>query len=139
VSTPHDKGIYALGMSVGGITFGAIHVAVWNLDFPTPIEQELWRIASVIITCLLPLALLSYILLTIWAGPKNTFIDPEVKTRWNKWLDRHVFLMGGWGLVFAVIYIIARLLLLVETFRALGFLPPNAFVATWVLNIPSVS
>jgi hypothetical protein len=116
-----DWGIYALGMSVGGIIFGGIHVGGWNLSFPTPVEQELWRIASVIMTCLLPITFLPYILLIFdkhpWAGDGATQV---------------------WTFIFGVIYIIARLFLLVETFRTLGFLPPDAFVATWVSSLPSV-
>ncbi len=60
-----DLGTYAVSMSVGGIIFGSIHVAGWNLEFPTPAEQELWRIASGVITCLLPLAFLPFILMII--------------------------------------------------------------------------
>jgi len=54
-----DLGTHAVNMSVGGAMFGSIHVAGWNLQFPTGVEQELWRICTVIITCLLPIAFLS--------------------------------------------------------------------------------
>jgi hypothetical protein len=123
--TAEEQRFYALGMSVGGIIFGAIHVSGWNLQFPTPIEQVLWRIASLMVTCLLPVALLPYIAVTV------------LPTR--NWVD----FFGGlllkiWGLVFGAIYVVARLFILVEAFRTLAFLPPNAFVATWVSNIPSV-
>jgi hypothetical protein len=37
------------------------------------------------------------------------------------------------------IYILARLFLIVELFRCLFFLPPSAFVATWVSSVPHVS
>ena len=118
-----EQGTYALGMSVGGLIFGAIHVAGWNLKFPTPIEQELWRIASLIVTSLLPVTLLPYIALGFGFS-----LD---------WLQKDVVIQL-WGFVFGVVYLVARLFLLVETFRTLGFLPPDAFVGTWVANIPSV-
>jgi hypothetical protein len=38
--------------------------------------------------------------------------------------------------VFLVPYILARLFLLVEVFRTLGFLPPDAFVDTWSGSLP---
>jgi len=38
--------------------------------------------------------------------------------------------------VFLVPYILARLFLLVEIFRTLGFLPPDAFVDTWSGSLP---
>ena len=37
---------------------------------------------------------------------------------------------------FLVPYILARLFLLVEIFRTLGFLPPHAFVDTWSGSLP---
>jgi hypothetical protein len=60
-----EQPFYALGMSVGGIISGAIHISGWNLQFPTPIEQVLWRVASLIVTRLLPVALLPYIAVTV--------------------------------------------------------------------------
>jgi hypothetical protein len=83
----------------------------------------------VITTCLLPVALLPYFVITII--PKKNLDQAKML-----WLDGPPTQV--WGLVFGIIYIIARLFLLVETFRTLGFLPPDAFVATWVSDIPSV-
>jgi hypothetical protein len=172
-----DLGIYALSISAGGIIFGSIHVAGWNLVFPTSTEQELWRIASVVITCMLPFAFLPFILMIIlaWALNRRWWIPMwflgslgfgGLTFHGSSGIDRpgrpaiggaitvensRVRLNDGgairiatavphqiWGLVFGVIYSIARLFLLVETFRALAFLPSDAFVATWVSSIPSV-
>jgi hypothetical protein len=36
----------------------------------------------------------------------------------------------------AVFYVLARLYLMVEVFRSLFFLPPEAFVTTWSAQIP---
>lgn len=117
-----DWGVYALCISAGGMIFGSIHIAGWNLSFPTPIERELWRIASLIMTCLLPVTFLPFILLIFYNHP---------------WL--YDTINQVWTFTFGAIYFIARLFLLVETFRALGFLPPDAFVDTWVSSIPNVS
>jgi hypothetical protein len=38
-----------------------------------------------------------------------------------------------------LVYILARLFLIVELFRCLFFLPPSAFVSTWVSSVPHVS
>ena len=51
------------GIVLGGIVFGAIHIAGWHLAFPTSIEQELWRISSILVTCLL-LASSGFMILT---------------------------------------------------------------------------
>jgi hypothetical protein len=41
--------------------------------------------------------------------------------------------------ILVFVYITARLVLLVETFRTLFFLPPLAFVSTWTADIPHFS
>lgn len=116
-----DHAVFALGMSVGSIIFGAVHVAGWNLKYPTPIEREMWRITSILSTCLVPVALLPY-LLTAFSIYKPL-----------------VLYSNAWGLTFGVIYALARLFLLVEAFRSLAFLPPSVWVGTWVANIPSIN
>jgi hypothetical protein len=79
-------------------------------------------------TGLLPIAVLPFILLAF----DGDFFE---------WLprDKAVAIIQGWGFVFGLFYMVARLILLVETFRTLVFLPPDAFVSTWVSNIPNVS
>lgn len=42
----------------------------------------------------------------------------------------------GWILGLACIYILARLFVLVEIFRTLYLLPPEAFLTTWSASIP---
>ena len=41
--------------------------------------------------------------------------------------------------VLMTLYILARLFLMVEIFRTLCFLPPEAYVATWASNIPHIA
>jgi hypothetical protein len=43
------------------------------------------------------------------------------------------------GIYISLLYLVTWLVLLAETFRTLMFLPPDAFVPTWVFNIPDVS
>jgi len=113
------------GITVGSVIFGGIHVAAWNLSFPTPIEQILWRTASIMSTALLPimyiLFLLDYVLLRYRSG--WTFF------KYRKSLN---IIIGG-------LYVIARLFLLVEIFRTLFYLPEDAYITTWASSIPHVS
>jgi len=113
------------GITVGSVIFGGIHVAAWNLSFPTPVEQILWRIASIMSTALLPIMyivfLLDYVLLRYRSGLS---LFP-----YRKSLN---LIIGG-------LYVIARLFLLVEIFRTLFYLPEDAYITTWASNIPHVS
>ena len=34
--------------------FGSIHIAAWNLTFPIPVEQTLWRIYSILLIVRMP-------------------------------------------------------------------------------------
>ena len=43
------------GFLLAGVVFGDIHCVVWNEGFPTEVERQLWRIASLVITGVLPL------------------------------------------------------------------------------------
>lgn len=96
-----------------------------ELVLPNPIEKILWRTASIMSTALLPimyfLFLLDYVLLR-YRFKWRLF-------RYRKYLN---IIIGG-------LYVIARLVLLVEIFRTLFYLPEDAYITTWASNIPHVS
>jgi len=108
-------------MLVGGMVFGAIHVTAWDFVFPTLLERKLWWAASVICTAT-PLLVLMFIL-----AMTNIFGDLPVFIRMSAFIILPML---------SILYIIARLFLLVEVFRTLCFLPPSAYVATWAANVP---
>lgn len=112
----------AAGAFLGGTVFGGVHCLAWNFHFPTPGEALAWRICSVL-TSAIPL--LSVLPLGLWA-------------RWHPWdrLPRKssaTRIALALTLIFGLLvpYILARIFLLVEIFRSLFFLPPEAFVDTW--------
>jgi hypothetical protein len=113
---------FFLGLILGGIIFGSIHVAGWNLTFPTMVEQKLWRISSILITTLLPIVFL-----------------PHLCQLWLPELPEARIPTQVWGLVFGTLYIAARLFILVEIFRTLLYLPPDAYISTWASNVPHVA
>ena len=110
------------GVAIGGVIFGAIHLAAWNSIFPTPLEQTLWRVASMLSISLLPVM---YIMLLL-----DTYVYPLAIPR---------PLMKSWNIVFGSLYIVARAFLLVEIFRTLFYLGPDTYLATWVGNVPHIS
>ena len=111
-----EEADYSVGsleaLVLGFIAFGALHIAAWHFAFPNHLEQILWRVASLIST-FIPFA--GFALMAI------------SKKEWV-WL---------WPPL--VLYVVARIFLVVEAFRTLCFLPPEAYIATWATNIPHVS
>ena len=99
--------------------YGGIHFFAWNLEFPTSVERLLWRIAA----------------LTISIAPAVcallVLMEDLVRHRTDK--------MSQWSVAcLAPAYLGARLYIMAESFRALYYLPPQAFVATWATNAPHI-
>jgi hypothetical protein len=113
---------YTLGFMLGGIAFGSIHIVGWNLKFPMPTEQLLWRISSILMTAIAPAVFIPMMLLALVPGGSIFFIPVRI-----------------WFVVLGVLYIAARLFILVEIFRTLLYLPPDAYVSTWASNVPHVA
>jgi hypothetical protein len=108
------------GFFFGCSIFGGIHLTAWTFHFPSRVELILWRVASIWCTVF---ALATIIFLAI-AGAVG-FSGNE--------------LPNVVGRVFIALYIICRFILLVEIFRTLLFLPPDAFRATSASNIPHLA
>jgi hypothetical protein len=118
--------IYIASFSFGCFVFCGIHIGAWNLHFPTAPEAILWRAASIWCT-VWPATLLLGILVGVSI---NNCCGLSYE---RKDMTRSV------GRILVALYAVGRLILLVEIFRTLFFLPPDAFVATLASNIPHVS
>lgn len=117
----------AFGALFGGTLFGGLHCLAWNFHFPTPGEALGWKICSVATTCL---PLLSMVPMIAWM-----LLNPYYGKKEGSAAGR--LLVGATGIgLFLVPYVLARLFLLVEIFRTLLFLPPEAFVDTWSGSFP---
>jgi hypothetical protein len=108
----------AFGAFFGGALFGGPHCLAWNSHFPTPGEALGWRICSITTTCL---PFLSLVPISYWMS-----LNPYYRGKRGTAIQRMV--TGLTCFLFLVIYVLARLFLLVEIFRDLGFLPPEAFI-----------
>ena len=117
-------GALTFAMILGAALFGGIHVGAWNFDFPSRIELIFWRCASIYSAAYGP----------VMGG---TFVIIDRFTSFVKDIAKLVFAVI---LLFStLLYMLARLFLLVEIFRTLCFLPPDAYISTWATNIPHVS
>ncbi|KIK66310.1 hypothetical protein GYMLUDRAFT_157806 [Collybiopsis luxurians FD-317 M1] len=108
------------------VAFGAIHCAAWNFPFPTSLEQLLWRISSLMAT-LMP------ILYTVFLYIGQVFLRRCL----GKTLTR--FLAVTFDFIILLLYISARLALIIQSFLALRDLPPSALQGVvWSTFIPHI-
>ncbi|KXX79401.1 Paternally-expressed gene 3 protein [Madurella mycetomatis] len=114
----------AVSLFVAATLFGAVHVAGWNLSFPTRGEQIVWRGASIYILTLPCMIILLYPIGCLL----GQILRLKVKTLHS--------LLGLGGTLLCWVYLFARLFILVETIRTFISLPSNVFIATWTVNIP---
>jgi hypothetical protein len=122
-----DRLVLFNGLQIGALVYGSVHIAAWHFVFPTETEKVLWQLTSLLLTtsCTLFLTTLMY----VWMISR-CFCLPEK-------LDYIPMKITVAACILA--YILGRLFLIVESFRALLFLPPSAFIATWATNIPHVA
>ena len=113
-------------MPVVGLVFGGIHCVGWFFDFPSSAEAMLWRVSSTVLTgiaFLLPL--LSIFVLAL-------FINSITRTE-------HWYFPVAVFSIFLLVYVVSRLLLLVEAFISLRHLTPGMLaLVKWTSFIPHI-
>ena len=115
-------------VNIVGTVYGFFHLQAWNFQFPTVVEQYLWRISSlgVILGCPLAMALA----LTTWKYSR--FID----FRWRDWW---VVITKSATLLAVGLYMVARLFLIVEAFLSLRVVPVGVYSKVeWTSYLPHI-
>lgn len=104
-----------IGYGLGTVISGTVYCLAWNFALPTSAEQVVWRSASVYTAVIFPV----YYFVMLF----------------HSWLSQDSRL---WYVVRRVIanviyslYAIRRLFMIVDCFRSLAYLPPDAFLTTW--------
>lgn len=115
-------------LSILSLAFGAVYLAGWNIDFPTGIEQLIWRICTVMMFSLVG---------AFWAVDAGVELHQK-KKKVPK--DQKVALtpvkMALYALI-SIVYVIIRLYILVEPFIGLRSLSTVTFESVqWVNFIP---
>ena len=109
-----------------GVVFGGIHCAGWYFDFPSNAEAMLWRVSSAVLTgiaFLLPI-------FAIFAKFLSQFIDSD---------NLQEQLAFAFFSIILLVYVVSRLLLLVEAFISLRHLTPGMLaLVTWTSFIPHI-
>ncbi|KAE8442737.1 hypothetical protein EG329_002877 [Mollisiaceae sp. DMI_Dod_QoI] len=143
--SPGEMGNH-LGLLLGGVLFGSVHILAWNFSFPSEIERNIWRATSVY-SCATPLLLYLFSLMDVFY---NVYLNEESQNthfslRFRRQLGNLItpewveFILVGLLKVLLLLYLLARLYILVEIFRTLCFLPIDAYTSTWASNIPHVA
>ncbi|KAJ6533648.1 hypothetical protein B0H19DRAFT_1272285 [Mycena capillaripes] len=111
-----DNGSFLIECLVGTI-FGAIHCAAWTADFPSTLEMRMWRSCSVLVAAVPVIFVLTVrVLAAVWGSGS---------------------MMRGVLLMLTLIYIIARLFLIVLPLVALRApLPGMLMDVNWSVYIP---
>lgn len=108
------------------MAFGAVHCIAWSSEFQSHLEQQLWRysaIAIIIVPVTLPL-----VFLFVLIGVALCMDTPSIAV-----------LNGVVYTPIAILYIIARLVLIILSFKSLSHLPLEAYqTPQWTTFIPHI-
>ena len=114
-----------LGIGGGGVLFGAVHFVAWDFTFPSSTERLLWRISCCILV-VFPLLGTAFYCIKQHTAKR----DGEEDSKVNRSLRPLMYVIG-------FSYLLARIYLLVEVFRALAYPEPSTFKqVNWPSAIP---
>jgi hypothetical protein len=110
-----------------GVVFGGIHCVGWFFDFPSSVEAMLWRVSSAVITGIA-------FLFPIFFGVVGLyFVEFFSGLGYRRQIIIVVF-----GIILLV-YVVSRLILLVEAFISLRHLTPGILaLVKWTSFIPHI-
>ena len=114
-------------MPVVCVVFGGIHCAGWFFDFPSSAEAMLWRVSSGVLTSIA-------FLFPILSMSVFTLFGDSITRTHERWYFTLALLS-----IFLQLYVMSRLLLLVEAFISLRHLTPGMLaLVKWTSFIPHI-
>ena len=123
-----DKVAFIFCMPIVGVVFGGIHCVGWFFEFPSSAEAILWRVSSAVLT---GIAFLLPIFLTTFVGFLLRISDST--SHRPRYFAVAVFTP------ILLVYVVSRLLLLVEAFFSLRQLTPGMLaLVKWTSFIPHI-
>ncbi|KZT03141.1 uncharacterized protein LAESUDRAFT_660258, partial [Laetiporus sulphureus 93-53] len=129
-ASSQDRLVIVTCLLVAPTISGLIHCAAWSSQFPTFIEQSLWRVLSLVITCCPLLEASTFAIVAIFDFSSL----PKIVEDALEQLSLIIF-----GIIILILYAVSRLILLVLAFTTLRAFPRDAYKAvSWVELIPHV-
>jgi hypothetical protein len=149
-SMNHDP-LFWLMLIALPIVYGSFHLTAWNFDFPSRVEQIMWRVACIIIAGAIlgscSMALVIIVIISIAFKAVDAVIVRIFRKGWTRkvegwlvsrlvlWLVLLLLVLYILGLV--ALYFGARLFVIVESFISIRRLPLGVFVTVhWANYIP---
>ncbi|KLO14733.1 hypothetical protein SCHPADRAFT_825899 [Schizopora paradoxa] len=115
--------------------YGCMHFFGWHAQFPTPVEQKLWRIATVAVCSSGGVSLVVFVLTGIIESCYSRIRAINI-------IAHSLTLVGVFLVTIFIpcLYLFGILYLLVESLRQLFYLPPKAFdIGSWSNYFPHIS
>jgi hypothetical protein len=139
LSTMDKDPLFWLMLIALPMVYGSVHLTAWNFDFPSRVEQIMWRVACIIIAGGIPGSLVALIIIVVLCAVGDGISE-------EGWTEK---LVEGWlvlilgsvvlGLLMGsvALYFGARLFVIVESFISIRRLPLGVFVTVhWANYIP---
>lgn len=119
--------------------YGGIHLAVTSFEFPSAIESRLWLYSGLYIAIGLPIWEVMAWLMVIYesTGVTDKLLSCLGADGLHKWF--WTSMRGVLGRAFLLIYTLARLYIIVESFISLRHVPIGVFLTpSWLQMIPHI-
>lgn len=116
----YGKSIF-IGFALAGLVYGGMHLLAWNAPFRNSGIRGLWRASSLLLACSGPLLALHFV-------PDGKAVEDSDLYFWMTSVGFALFM------VWALLYVVARIFLVVECFVELYRLPEDVFDIPYWLN-----
>ena len=130
------------------VAYGGIHLSAWNFEFPSAVERLLWKIAAICTMAGIPVSFLVCFALALM-GIVAVIVEPKESSKSRPidsidftWLfEMPIWVILGLAVVYgglaALLYLLSRIFLVVESLISLRHVPIGAYAAIpWVQDIP---
>jgi hypothetical protein len=125
--------IHRLTFAVVGALFGGIHSFAWSSHYPTAPEKLVWQISS-IVTITFPILISAG-----WNSDDPASFAARFARKVSRLTDNTSLVTDGVAAASNILYILARVALLVLAFTTLRSLPPDAYTTVhWTTFIPHI-
>ena len=119
-------------LAIAGFLYGGVHLAAWHTIFKTKIEEYLWKISAISLAASGPIGVCVIFIFRSWK------IEREYDMSLGRFLltSLLMFLLPAVG----VVYVVARVYLIAESFINLMYLEASVFVVpNWLQYFPHIT